>query len=179
MKLNKKNKLLIAGLILGLYIGYTYAISNTLLYYRKYKEQQNLLAINSNDPTLLKKLVYKEKQLDSLLLEYGHHKEGSFQNLLLQELSSISKSNSLRIIDFQEPHIVSGNDITTSSYIFSLEGSFNGILLLLNTIENNPSLGVVKHINFSKKTNYKTNTDYLTAEIILQKTDSKIAGKST
>jgi hypothetical protein len=176
MKLNKKNRILLAGLALGFYVAYAFAIKNTLSYREKYMEQQQLLSSNFNDPALLQKMIYKEKQLNALLTTYGHTESVSFQNRLLQELSTLCQKNNLRITDFQEPHVILNNELTVSSYVFSLEGSFNGILLLLNSMENNPALGTVKHIAFAKKKNYKTNTDYLTAEIILQKTDSKNAG---
>lgn len=174
MKLNKKNRFLILGLILSLYICYVFAISKTVDYYSKYSSQNELLANDINNPEILEKLVYKEKQLNALLSQYTNTTKGSFQNQLLKELTTLSQKNRLKIIDFQEPHIAANKDLTTTSYLFSLEGSFNGILLLLNSIENNPSLGFVKHIDFIKKRNYKTNTDYLTAHVVLQKTDSEV-----
>jgi hypothetical protein len=173
MKLNRKNKILLLGLLFSIYICYAFAIANTIDYYNKYKNQQQLLAGDFNNPEMLRKLVQKEKQLTAALGQYANPEEGTFQNRLLKELSYQSKINGLKIIDFQEPHIISNKEVKTTSYIFSLEGSFNGILLLLNSIENDPSLGSVKHIDFIKKRNYKTNQDYLTAQVILQKTDSE------
>ena len=96
----------------------------------------------------------------------------SFQNELLKQLTNLSIKNNLKIVDFKEPHISFDDKVQTLSYIFSLEGSFNGILLSINSIENNPSLGSVEHISFIKKKDYKKNTDYLVAEVILQRTKS-------
>ena len=64
---------------------------------------------------------------------------------------------------------ITEKDFTTTSYIFSLEGSFNGCLALLNKMENNATLGSIKHLNFTKKRNFKTNADQLFVEVIMQK----------
>jgi Tfp pilus assembly protein PilO len=168
MKLNKKNKLLVLGFVLILYICYSFAISNTIMYYNEYKDKKQQIANDSNMPNLVSQLIKKEKQLDQVLSQYEINVSDSFQNDLLKQLSSYSANYHLKITDFREPHIVTQKGFTTTSYIFTLEGSFNGCLALLNQIENNPKLGAVKHLNFTKKKNYKTNTDQLFVEVIMQ-----------
>lgn len=172
MKLNRKNRMLLLGFIVTLYICYTFAFSNTVDYYRHYQSQKELAANNLNDFGLLQQLIQKERQLDSLLEQYTMATGSSFQNELLNRLTHFSNAHNLKIIDFKEPHIFTENNLKTSSYIFTLEGSFNGILLLINSIENDPSLGSVQHIFFIKRRNYKNNSDYLRAEIVLQKSES-------
>jgi len=169
MKLDKKNKLLLVGFLLVLYICYSFAISNTINYYKEYKTKQEQIAADSNMPKLVGQLVQKEKQLDQALSLYDINISESFQNDLLKQLTSYSDTYKLKIVDFQEPHSVSQKGFTVTSYIFSLEGSFNGCLAVLNKVENNPSLGIIKHLNFVKKKNYKTNTDQLFVEVIMQK----------
>jgi hypothetical protein len=73
----------------------------------------------------------------------------------------------LKVIDFKEPHIIASKGLTTTSYIFSLEGSFNGCLALINKIENNVTLGSIKHIDFIKTRDYKSNRDLLSMEVVL------------
>ena len=80
-----------------------------------------------------------------------------------------SAKYNLKVIDFKEPHTIIEKNTTTSSYIFSLQGSFNGSIALLNKLENNPALGTIKHINFNKKRNYKSNIDELSVEVVLEK----------
>jgi len=172
MKLNQKNKVLIFGFALALYLCYAFAFSNTLDYYNKYSTQKELIASNINDPAVLQQLIAKEQQFDKILSQYTITASVSFQNELLKKLTQASNKYELKIIDFKEPHLFIEKDIKTYSYIFALEGSFNGMLLLLNNIENNTSLGYIKHITFTKKRNYKTNADYLVAEVILQKNES-------
>lgn len=169
MRLNRKNKLLLLGFLLALYICYSFAISNTIGYYNEYQLKSEKIAENNNAPKLAYQLQQKEKQLDVLLSRYSIHASESFQSDLLKQLTAYTDSYNLKIIDFKEPHIVAERDFATTSYIFSLEGSFNGCLALLNKMENNPSLGSIKHLNFAKKRNYKTNVDQLFVEVIMQK----------
>ena len=172
MKLNKNNKLLLLGLVLTLYICYAFAFSNTIEYYNEYSSKAELVESAINNPEVLQQLAIKEKQLDAVLEEYSISEGESFQNELLKKVSALSAHNHLKVIDFKEPHIIVENEIKKSSYRFTLQGSFNGIMLLINAIENDATLGFVEHISFIKNRNYRTNTYYLTGEIILQKNET-------
>jgi hypothetical protein len=169
MILNRKNKLLFFGFLVALYICYSFAISNTITYYKEYHSKKAMITNNTSFPKLAHQLRLKEKQLDLVLSQYNINSSESFQNDLLKQLNTYSDSYHLKIIDFKEPHTISEKGFVTSSYIFSLEGSFNGCLALLNKIESTPALGNIKHLNFIKKKNYKTNIDQLFVEVILQK----------
>ena len=128
-----------------------------------------MINYNTNTPKLAHQLRLKEKQLDILLSRYNITTSESFQNDLLKQLTAYGDSYHLKIIDFKEPHNITTKGLTTTCYVFSLEGSFNGCLALLNKMENNPTLGRIKHLNFAKKRNYKTNADQLFVEVIMQK----------
>lgn len=169
MILNRKNKLLLFGFLVALCICYSFAISNTIKYYKEYHSKNEMITDNTSSPKLAHQLRQKEKQLDQMLSHYNITASESFQNDLLKQLNTYSDSYQLKIIDFKEPHITTEKGFVTTSYIFSLEGSFNGCLALLNKIENNPTLGSIKHLNFMKKKNFKTNIDLLSVEVILQK----------
>jgi hypothetical protein len=169
MKLNRKNKLLLFGFLVALYICYSFAISNTITYYKEYHYKNEMITDNTSSPKLAHQLRQKEKQLDQMLFHYNITASESFQNDLLKQLNTYSDYYHLKIIDFKEPHITTEKGFVTTSYIFSLEGSFNGCLALLNKIENNPNLGSIKHLNFTKKKNFKTNINQLSVEVILQK----------
>jgi hypothetical protein len=169
MRLNRKNKWLLAGIFLLLYVSYAAAVSNTINYYKEYKEKKEILAGSQDISGALQLLLVKEKQLDQALSATGEVSEKSFQNKLLQELNTYSEEYQLKIIDFQEPHEILENGTRVSSYIFSLEGSFNGCIGAINKIENNPVMGDIRHLNFKKTKNYKTNTDELKVEVIMQK----------
>ena len=169
MNLNKKNKILLGGFGIALYCCYAFAISNTIQYYREYQSKNQLITDNTTTPKLNYQLHQKENQLDIMLSQYKVSTSESFQNDLLKQLNNYAATYHLKIVDFKEPHIVADKNSSLSSYIFSLEGSYNGSLSLLNKIENNPNLGSIKHLNFIKKRDFKTNVDHLFVEVILQK----------
>lgn len=169
MKVNKKNKILFLVFFATLYFCYTFAISNTLDNYFVYKKNISMLTNDYDNPQMVFQLKQKEIQLNELLLKYNVTTSESLQNDLLKQLNFYSSTYHLKIIDFKEPHLIISNDFTNTSYIFSLEGSFNDCLALLNKIENNPTFGSIKHLNFIKKRNYKNNVDQLFVEVILMK----------
>jgi hypothetical protein len=170
MKLNKKNKILVFSFIVVLYLCYYFAIVKTIHYYREYLSIKETINLFDSNPNLLNQLLQKEKQLSNYLSKYNLSE--SYQNDLLKQLNLYSIQYNQKIIDFKEPHNFQDKETTISSYSFSLQGSFNGALMLINKIENNPALGNVKHISFVKKRNYKSNTDELFTEVILQKINS-------
>ena len=169
MKLNRKNKFLLLGFIIALYICYAFAISNTLEIYKEFQTKNDILIHNNSTLELVNQLLQKEMQLDKLLAKHHVKTSESYQNDLLKQLNFYSAKYNLKVIDFKEPHIIIEKNTTTSSYIFSLQGSFNGSIALLNKLENNPALGTIKHINFNKKRNYKSNLDELFVEVVLEK----------
>lgn len=172
MNFNKKNKILLLGFAFTLYICYTFAISNTIDLYKQYKNQKMKSESSINNPELLSQLKQKERQLDLLLRKYNIVEGVSFQNDLLKELNLFCKKNDLKITKFLEPHFIEQEDIKTNNYTFSVEGSYNNVVLLIHLFENNPKFGNVKSVSFVKNRNYKTNQDYLITDIILEKTEN-------
>lgn len=172
MKLNRKNKLLIASFILVLFLSYKLAIKNTVDYYNQYNIQKELLNNSNNSPKILSTLLAREKQLNQWLSK-NDIKSSSYQSELLKLLNNYCSSNSLKITDFKEPHIITEKQTEISSYVFSVEGNFNTTLGLINKIENNANLGLIKHFTTEKKMNYKTNEEFVVTNIIIQKSNLK------
>ena len=63
MRFNRKNKGLLLGFLLALYICYSFAISNTINYYKEYHSKSEMITENSHTPKLVHQLNQKEKQL--------------------------------------------------------------------------------------------------------------------
>ncbi len=147
-------------------MSYSFAISKTLFYRNQYNLNKEITS-EVNKPKVLANLRYKEKQID-LWMAKNSFLSSNFQNELLKQLTSSSDSYGLKIVDFQKPHVFVEKQTQTLSYSFSLEGSFNGVLKLINTLENKQNLGQIKHIYAIKKNNYKINKDYIVTTIIVQ-----------
>ncbi len=172
MKLNKKNRILLVGFIVSLYLCYSLALSKTMFYRNEYLSHQEIGVNNNRIPKILAQLKYKENQIDKWLSE-NNTISSNFQNELLKQLNQYSNLYKLKIVDFKVPHAYTEKNNTINSYSFSIEGSFNHVLLLLNKMENTQNLGQIKHIYTQKKTNFKTNQDYLITTVIIQKSTGK------
>jgi predicted lipase len=171
MKLNKKNKLLLVGLVLVLIACYRFAFFQTFTYRNVYIKQVTELRENSDMSVQLSMLKRKFEELEQQINQFSNIDTLSFQNELLKNISRFADKKGLTIKEFKEPHVTKSKGIKITSYKFMLEGGFNPTLQLINDLENNTRLGFVKHIYFQKKMNYKNNIPYLTTEIILQRNE--------
>lgn len=165
--------MLLIGFILILYCSYEFAIAKTVKYYQQYKSNTKILENNSDSPNLLYQLKIQEKNLDHILASSSISPDDMFQNYLLKELHKNAVKYNLKIVDFTEPHVYTVSDNTLITYSFSIQGSFNGSLILLNKLENTSNFGNIKHIAFTKKVNYKTKVPFLITEVMLQKVKSE------
>lgn len=166
--LDKRNKILIAFAALSLYASYEFAIKNTLALHGSVIEKEARVEELMRSKEVVQELLSEEKGYDRYLSKYNDFNPDAFQNELLNYLSAQASGLSLKITDFQKPHTILDNDFQVSSYVFTLQGDYNHTILLLNRIENLKVFGSMKHIGFTRKTNYKSGTDELYAEGILQ-----------
>lgn len=162
-----KNRLLISGFILALYICYKLAIANTLVLKSEYSQLTKEQKLFKNTPKQIALLKKKEQYYDSLLKVY---KIGgtSMQNNLLNAVTTFSKAHDIKVVDFSEPHSYTDKSLTINSYSFTVEGHFNNILQLIYTLEQRTKYGEVVSVAYEKKKNYRTGTSYLEATIVLQ-----------
>ncbi len=171
MRLNRKNKLLVLGFFVGLYLCYSFAISKTFQYKIQYQSNLEIEKGNYDNPRLLALLKSKENQIDKLLLE-NNSSYSNFQNELLKQISEYSDIHKLKIVDFKMPHQFTENNSTILSYMFSVEGGFNNAITVLNKIENSRNLGRIRHVSTQKKTNFKTNSEYLVTTVVIEKVNN-------
>ena len=170
MKLNRKNKILLIFAILSLIIVYKLAISKTLHYYNSYSDLNEKLLELKNSGNQENILISKNKALDEILNKLNYYNMGNNQqNNLLKLIDQKTSQNNLKIVAFNEPQILIDNKSKITRYHFSIEGNFNKTLLLLNHLENNPLIGTIKHFSTLKKRNYKTNSNFITTDIVVEK----------
>lgn len=169
MKLNRKNRFLVGGFVFALFVSYHFAIKNTIHYFNEYSEKSDMInhQLLSHETSL--RMLARERQLDSLLAEYKISITESFQHDLLKELSTQSAERGIKITEFKEPHIFTDSGMVVVSYNFTLNGSYNRTLALLNRLENTPGFGSVRHVSFFTKSDFRNNSKELFAEVILQR----------
>ena len=167
MKIDKKNKLLVFGVVLLLFTSYKLAIDNTLTLKKEHRKLGSQVELFTNIPKQLSILTKKEKYYDSILVKMDLG-DTSIQNNLLRTINQEAKGNNVNVMDFNQPHIyqMGGNDIRTFS--FNLSGNYTNILKIVHAIEQKGNFGEVVHVNFEKKKNYRTNKYSLGATIFVQ-----------
>lgn len=168
MDIKLKNKILVVGFIVVLFIIYEFAISKTI-------ETNKIVSQLTIEKSLLKNvsnkildLKTKEAQLDAILKKRNISISNSFQQMLLQNVTSFAQKNELQIIAFSEPHTYNTNITRLATYSFEIKGSFISLLKMICFLEE-LQLGKLLTIKFEKKNNYRNNTNYLTCKILLQK----------
>tara|TARA_R110001606_G_scaffold342855_1_gene491418 strand:- start:1023 stop:1538 length:516 start_codon:yes stop_codon:yes gene_type:complete len=168
MDIKLKNKILVVGFIASLFIVYKFAISNTVEAQKIVSELSKEKLLLNNVSTKISNLKAKEAQLDVILKKKNISINNSFQQTLLQSVTSFAKKNKLQIIAFNEPHVFNTNVTGLHTYSFEVKGNFNSLLKMVNHLEN-LQLGELISIKFEKKKNYRSNTNYLTCKVFLQK----------
>lgn len=170
MKLNNKNKILIIISILFVIIAYKTAISKTFYYYALFNNTKEQLKNSENEKKALGFLYAKNKKLDAILNENDSPKHSiNYQNYLLKTISNLSEKNNVKILNFEEPEILSTEKEKISHYKFSIEGNFNNALIFLNQLENKPFIGKLLHFSTEKKIIQKDNTINMVSKIVVEK----------
>ena len=137
-----KNRLLVGGFFILLFLCYKFAIANTFALKSEHSKLLKEQKIFKNTPKQLALLKKKQQYYDSLLVKY---KIGgtSLQNNLLNTVTTFSKAYELKVVDFLEPHTVSEKSLIINTYSFTVEGHFNNILQLIYTLEQRTKYGEV------------------------------------
>jgi hypothetical protein len=171
MNIKLKNRILVIGFLLSLLIAYNFAISKTIEVQRVVRELSKEKLLLNNVSNRISSLNLKEQQLNSILKSYNVSINNSFQQTLLQNITSFSKNNNLQIIAFNEPHLFNSNITKLSTYSFEIKGNFISLLKMINYLEQQ-QFGELISIQLEKKKNYRTNSSYLTCVVLLQKVSS-------
>lgn len=170
MNQSTKNYLLVAGFLVTVGIAYQFSFSKTMEMRKELTSLKAQFLLNSRSKTSFKTLVEREKELDSIIAaDIPFHT--TLQNSLLKELNEITENHSLKIINFNKPHVFlpegSGNKITT--FQFSLEGDYKNLEKAIYLLETHHRFGSVSHLSFHRKKDYKQNKKFLECEILMNK----------
>nr|WP_299381197.1 hypothetical protein [Allomuricauda sp.] len=167
MKLNKRNKYLIGGILAMFLVCYFLAVKNTLALKSQLLASQKQHGVHMNINQQVSQLAIKEQRLD-LELSSLHLDDTSMQNNLLRVLNKKSEDNGLKIIVFNAPHIVQDNNTELKTQIFTLEGSYSSILKVLYELESKGSFGRITHVNFEKQRDLRSRVSSLQATVYLE-----------
>ena len=167
MQSKKKYIVLLVFSCILLFICYTLAFSKTFDVRSNYQKLSKSLKLNKDTPRQLQILSKKQVYYDSILTKMNLSST-SLENNLLKTLSADAAINSLKIKDFNAPHISVTNSAQFTTYNFTLEGKYNDILKAIYSIEQNGVYGEVIHLNFTREIDFRTRRKYLTVEVFIQ-----------
>lgn len=172
MKLNNRNKLLIAVSLLIVITVYKLTISKTLFYYNSY----NSISKKKSDTEISKKeLIFlhaKNKKLDVILERHGTlNMSDNYQNYLLKAITNLCENYNVSLVNFTEPETALLESRKFIHYEFMVEGNYNNALIFLNRLENKSYLGKIKHFSTKKKILLKENKVQIISNVVLEKTN--------
>ncbi len=165
----QKNIALLVGFAILLFLSYQLSFSKTFQLKKQYqtlKKEQKLL---TNVSEKLLTLKQENSYYDSILKSKKISATNSFQNNLLQRVTTFADSTGISIVSFNNPHILQMDNATINTYSFTLNGNFTAIIRLIYELEQQFKLGKIISVHFKKKKNYRLSTNYLECEIILQR----------
>jgi len=167
MKIDNKNKLLFLGIVLLLFASYYMAIDKTLMLRKESQHLGTQVEQFKDIPKRLSILGQKNSYYDSILGNMNLA-DTSIQNNLLRTINHEASKNNIKVMDFNQPHIYQIGDNTLYTYSFNLSGNYTDILKVVHTIEQKGNFGEIKHVDFQKKKNYRTNRYSLAATVFVQ-----------
>lgn len=169
MTQRKKNKILIVVAIISLILTYHLGITKTVSEYYRFVNLKGKSKIFQNNTDQFKNLKELNIYYDSLLIDQKWTGI-SLQYDLLNALTSYAPKHGIYINKFSNPYQVILEDGVLNTYSFSVRGSYNNLISLINWLEQMHNFGEIIHLSFIKKNNRKSNTDYLELEVLLQST---------
>jgi hypothetical protein len=167
MRLDKRNKLLIGGFVLALVVCYQLAIKKTLALRTQYVHDSKIREQTKDLPQKLANFKKQEQQLDTQFAGLNL-KSTNMQHELLRFLNEQGSEQSVKVIDFNSPHVIKEGETTTSTYQFILEGGFSNILKVAHALETKANFGGISHMAFEKEKNLRNGKSFLQASIFIQ-----------
>jgi hypothetical protein len=161
-----KNRLLLIGSVLFLYIAWTSAFGKTFKLKNeciKLEEQMKLAVDIPEKSAQLKKEIARMEQLTGLSKKIENP-----QQALLDIASSYCNKNNTVLREFPKTINSKQNNLEVETNVFVVEGPFIKLLNLAYLLEQKNKIGKVASVNYISKVDQKTQRTILTATIYLQ-----------
>ena len=169
MSYKKKNIILLISVFLSCLLAYQFAIRNTLELKTEFKMIKTNKAQEQMIQAEIRKLNAQKHYLDSLV-SVKKITTTNLQNELLMTLNNLAKKHKLQISQFNEPHIDSIDGIVNTFHRFVLKGNYKQIMKTIYDLEYDKNLGQLVSLQFQRQKNYRRNSVYLTADVLIKNT---------
>jgi hypothetical protein len=163
----RKNKYLLAGIILFMLISYQLALKKTFQLMHNVSEMETQAKAASDAPLKTEELKKQVKEIENIIGGSNMISENN-QQLILGLVSSFCSKNNLVLQELPKTKSYNENNILVETNYLVVEGDFIKLLLLLNMLEHNKGAGRVSSSRFQSKKNLRTKKTELILTIYIQ-----------
>lgn len=165
---NKISFILIFVLVLffGNYI-FKNTFGKTLQLKQEYEELLELSTTDIDYSNLLININKQLEELDKLIIDKNFH-AGQGQQLLMEHIENLKSKYKVNITGVPSPHQYQQGNYTVITSVFELEGSFVGLLSLINELETKFNQANLASVQFKLRKNILLNKNELYATVYFQ-----------
>ncbi|MCW3071749.1 MAG: hypothetical protein JWO44_1639 [Bacteroidetes bacterium] len=163
----KKNKVLLAAIILAVLFVYSFTIKKTILLISDVKDAERKAETAKDIPSRSALLNKEIEKIDSRIGTQTGLADESRQSLL-EMVTGYCRSNNAVLREFPEATEATQGSFIVATNRFEVEGNFSVLLSFVYMLERKSSPGKVASVNYTLKKNTKTKEMALTATIYLQ-----------
>jgi hypothetical protein len=163
----KKNKILLIGGLLLIFMLYELTIKKTIAAYKECEEMNQKLESATNAPFTAAQLQKELVQMDTKIGNQDKNKQDQAQ-ALLELVTNYCQDNQAILREFPEPVEVNNGDLLIRTTPFSVEGDFSTLLKLVYMLEQKVALGKIASVHYVVKKDLKTKIPALIATIYIQ-----------
>lgn len=161
----KKNRFLLAGSFLALWLTWSFAVRNTFALRSQCADLQMQLDSAANAPSKLADLRVELQQLEAIT--GNHDSTASLHEHLLGVVTSYCQQNNLTLRDFAQPVRYQSEDWMVETHPVTVEGAYVPLLKLVQRLEQEKN-GKVVSVDFHSKRDNKTQALSLLVTIYVQ-----------
>jgi hypothetical protein len=168
----KKNKMLIAVLIIGGLLIYSFAIKKTIALVNEVQANSDKINSAKNAPARSQALKKEIEKIDTKIGAFNKVQENEQQSLL-ELITDYSHTKGTVLREFPEVTRENNGSFIVETNRFVVEGNFQSLLDLVYLLEQNKVPGKIASVDYVLKKDLKTKEMALTATIYLQNIKKK------
>lgn len=168
MEYKQKNRTLVAGFVLLLFVAYQFTFKKTFELNTSINKLSKDKELLSNAGERIKSLQMENRQLDAILQSNDISVDQSFEQTLLEKVVELEELHQLKLVSSGKPHIYESDEASMLSYVIEVKGDFRNLLLFASSLEQQ-RLGEFVSTSFEKKKNHSIGRNELKCKIIVQK----------
>ena len=168
MEYKQKNRILIAGFVVLLFIAYQFSLKKTFELHTSINKLSKDKELLLNAGGRIESMQMENKYLDAVLKSNDVSADKSFEQTLLEKTVQLEKQHQLKLVSFDKPHVYESDETSILSYVIEMKGDFRNLMLFASNLEQQ-RLGEFVSTSFIKSRNYQIGKNELTCKLIVQR----------